>query len=148
MNKTPNSERISMNRLAQRIAHVLSAAPAFVSDEGSRNQLEIAASSVDDLAAIGIEHIQPAAIPGEAPADGIALAKQINELRLDLFEVDAKNALYGSEFDTALGNLAYLLCMEGGCDLEGDSGYCLKANDDEICRWNLLRIAEHQAQPG
>lgn len=130
------------HHLAEKVAAILRAAPDFVTNEsaGFFNELS---TSLDDLMIFGFDAEDIRSIEAveqfEAP---LAFAKFVEEAHLAMLKTAVPYAdIWGTTFEIAMGNLVVALCTENGVDVLDDGGYCLKATAEEICEYNLQRLA-------
>lgn len=149
LNITHEAVRRSINEkvsrtLARRVAVILVSGPSFTRPNGSARFLFEMVQSLEELSAVGIDPkwveqyrwggLQIFACPLE-------YAKFVEETHLMLLEADTSDDLWGSDCETAMGNLVFTLLGENGIDLEGHA-YCLKATSQEICTYNIEQMTK------
>lgn len=146
--------------LIQRLIVLLDQAPGFVVPGADGSGAHLAAM-VENLGNLNHLRISPDELEGATPAQiqqfsaPLPLAAFAEQLHLALLELEDARAKFrnaghyfsGSAFEVALGNLVFTLCTENGIDLEDDNGYCNRATEPEICKYNLGRIRDYLDNP-
>ena len=124
--------------LSQKIAAVIAEAGKFAAGDAVA-YLGCLKANLDDLLPVGVV----ASVLPEAVVFGSALelAQYAEQAHLEILQHEKSEDVWGSEAESSLGNLVFVLCIDNGLDLEDDDGYCNKATPEEICAYNLGRLA-------
>lgn len=131
--------------LQEKIGMLVPAGEYFVGGKEAAPFLHDVSLSMDDLDDFGfsIPKINKSDAPRfRSPLEYAKFAEQVHLELLEKSEDEEIHSFWGSDFDNAIGNMVYTMCMENGLDLDADGGqaYCLKATSTEICQYNISRL--------
>ncbi|GBG14325.1 UPF0061 protein [Novimethylophilus kurashikiensis] len=72
----------------------------------------------------------------------LQFAQKLETAHLELLKADTQDIYWGSPAEIEAGNMVHQLCIDSGIDMAQGEAYCMKATPEEICEYNLKRIAE------
>ena len=132
--------------LLESLAEILGNSGQFATDPQSMAHLAEIEQNLNGLSVLGIHKadLQSTHAAVVFPS-ALAYIRHVEHTHLALLNADANDAMWGTDFEMALGNYVFGLCQANGIDLSDDKNYCLKADAAEICLFNLARIDQRLA---